>query len=150
MPILHSLSLLPHRSPHCVESGPYTCLRAVGQRSVAMLDFHLDRLRRSAQASGLLDEVESRQGYESLQQGIPTAIANALLAFSEGVQWLRSFIMRTKLSFICLQYPHSLRSTTSANARQEKCRPSALSLVCVTMITYLLLVNTCYRLGREV
>ncbi|CAN0458817.1 unnamed protein product, partial [Laminaria digitata] len=60
--------------------GPYTCIRTVGHRSVAMLPFHLTRLWDSACATGLGAAVKL-EGRQSLDQRTTGAIANAVEAF---------------------------------------------------------------------
>lgn len=142
-----SLSL-PHPSPPRVTAGPYTCLRSVGQRSVAMLDFHLDRLRESAQASGLIDEVESREGYTSLEQRIATATSRVMWAFSEGIHGasIPALCVRSCMDATILLL---IRVVRKWDVQVGESSPNALSPVCVPMVYVFAFANTYNRLGRE-
>ncbi|CAN0435990.1 unnamed protein product, partial [Ectocarpus sp. 12 AP-2014] len=62
--------------------GPYTCLRTVDHRSVAMLSFHLDRLWQSSQATGFGPAARA-QGRQSLEQGTVETIARVTESFRE-------------------------------------------------------------------
>ncbi|CAN0550504.1 unnamed protein product, partial [Ectocarpus sp. 12 AP-2014] len=62
--------------------GPYTCLRTVDHRSVAMLPFHLDRLWQSSQATGFGPAARA-QGRQSLEQGTVEIIARVTESFRE-------------------------------------------------------------------
>ncbi|CBN75813.1 conserved unknown protein [Ectocarpus siliculosus] len=62
--------------------GPYTCLRTVDHRSVAMLPFHLDRLWQSSQATGFGPAARA-QGRQSLEQETVETIARVTESFRE-------------------------------------------------------------------
>ncbi|CAB1118144.1 unnamed protein product [Ectocarpus sp. CCAP 1310/34] len=64
--------------------GPYTCLRTVDHRSVAMLPFHLDRLWHSSQATGFGPAARA-QGRQSLEQGTVETIARVTESFRQGI-----------------------------------------------------------------
>eukprot|EP00752_Nemacystus_decipiens_P003827 g3521.t1 len=62
--------------------GPYTCVRSVGHRSAAMLQFHLDRLWESAEATGLGPAARA-EGRRSLERRTTDAIARVMESFWE-------------------------------------------------------------------
>ena len=83
-PLPSPSSLLPSLPPSLfLLAGPYTCLRTVGHRSVAMLRFHLTRLWESACATGLGSAVRL-EGRQSLDRRTTDAIAKATEAFFLG------------------------------------------------------------------
>eukprot|EP00903_Cladosiphon_okamuranus_P020573 g18884.t1 len=62
--------------------GPYTCVRSVEHRSAAMLQFHLNRLWESAEATGL-DPATTTEGLESLERRTTETIAKVMESFWE-------------------------------------------------------------------
>lgn len=68
--------------------GPYTCLRTVKSRSIAMLSFHLKRLQESAEATGLEDSVR-QEGRHSLEKRTVDAISKMMEAFLAGTILIR-------------------------------------------------------------
>ena len=77
---MHDMSTPP---PLFFLAGPYTCIRTVGNRSVAMLPFHLARLWESACATGL-GSAARLEGRQSLGRRTTEAITKAARAFVLG------------------------------------------------------------------